>query len=116
MTNLGLIDTLMLLCLGAGHFYHTLSPIQKPVKSLWIGMIVCALSYSMVPFAIDHNLNNLFTLMILMGINGFIQSYTWPNLLMIVNEKWDKKRESTALGFWVTNGNFGNIVGYIICH
>ena len=48
-------------------------------------MVACAISYSVIPYAIDHYLNNLPTLMILMGINGFIQSYTWPNLLMIVN-------------------------------
>ena len=75
----------MLLCLGIGHFYHTLSPIEKPVKTLSIAMVACAISYSVIPYAIDHYLNNLPTLMILMGINGFIQSYTWPNLLMIVN-------------------------------
>lgn len=50
-----------------------------------------------------------------MAINGFIQSYTWPNLLMIINEKWDKKKNTTALGFWATNGNFGNIIGFFIC-
>lgn len=79
-------------------------------------MCLCAISYAFIPFAIDNQLNNLPTLMILMSINGFIQSYTWPNLLMIINQKWDRNRDATALAFWATNPNFGNIVGYIICH
>ena len=78
-------------------------------------MIACSLSYAAIPFCIDHSLNTLTNLIILMAINGFIQSYTWPNLLMIINEKWDKKKNTTALGFWATNGNFGNIIGFFIC-
>lgn len=50
-----------------------------------------------------------------MSLNGFIQSFTWTNLLVIVNSRWDKNRDSTALGFWSTNANVGNILGFIIC-
>lgn len=78
-------------------------------------MIFCGISYGLIPFCIDSHLNNIIALSILMAINGFIQSYTWPNLLMIVHEKWDQKKNSTALGFWATCTNVGNIVGYLIC-
>ena len=94
---------------------HALKPVEKPVKTLWIAMIFCAISYALIPFCIDSHLNNLPALTILMSINGFMQSYTWPNLLMIVREKWDQKKHSTALGFWATNTNVGNIAGYLIC-
>lgn len=94
---------------------HAISPVEKPVKTLWIGMICCAISYALIPFCIDSHLNNLPALSILMATNGFIQSYTWPNLLMVVHEKWDQRRNSIALGFWATNTNIGNIVGYLIC-
>ena len=78
-------------------------------------MIICAINYALIPLSIDSHLNNLTYLTILMSINGFMQSYTWPNLLMIVHERWDQKKNSVALGFWATNTNTGNIVGYLIC-
>lgn len=34
---------------------------------------------------------------------------------MIVNTKWDKTRDSTELGFWTTNANIGNILGFVLC-
>lgn len=113
--TVGLVDSLLLLCLGAGHFLHALYPVEKPVKTLWIGMFGCAISYALIPFCIDSHLNNLTALSILMSINGFLQSYTWPNLLMIVKQKWDQKKNPAAMGFWPTNTNIGNIVGYLIC-
>lgn len=50
-----------------------------------------------------------------MCVNGYLQSYTWPNLLMIIHSYFDPKKYPTLLGFWSTNVNFGNIAGFLIC-
>lgn len=105
----------MLMSLGIGFLYHAIVPDKKPVRNLSLAMIICAITYAAIPFAIDHELNNIYTILALMSINGFVQSFTWSNLLVIVNSRWDRKRNSTALGFWSTNANVGNILGFMIC-
>lgn len=105
----------MLLSLGIGFLYHALVPNKKPVRNLSIALLVCAITYAIVPFAIDNGFNNIETILLLMTVNGFVQSFTWSNLLVIVNSRWDKSRNSTALGFWATNANVGNILGFAIC-
>lgn len=46
---MGIVDALMLSFLGLGHFLHAIYPIKKPVKSLWIAMIICAVNYGLIP-------------------------------------------------------------------
>lgn len=55
------------------------------------------------------------TLVILMGLSGFLQSFTWPNLLPLVHTVCSPDKDTTILGFWATCPNFGNILGFIIC-
>lgn len=47
-----------------------------------------------------------------MSINGFLQSYTWPNLLMIIHNNFNPDKYAVLLGFWSANANIGNILGY----
>ena len=47
-----------------------------------------------------------------MCVNGYMQSYTWPMLLMIVHSQFNPDRYSSLLGFWSTNANVGNIIGF----
>jgi sugar phosphate permease len=105
----------MLLSLGIGFLYHALVPSTQPVRNLAIALLVCAITYAIIPFAIDNGFNNISAILLLMSVNGFVQSFTWSNLLVIVNSRWDKSRNSTALGFWATNANVGNILGFAIC-
>lgn len=49
-----------------------------------------------------------------MGINGFLQSFSWPNLLPLVHSVYSPDKDTTLLGFWATCPNFGNIIGFII--
>ena len=110
---LGIVDALILLFLGIGHFVHAIFPIKNPVRSLWTGLLSC--SVIMAVFAISFNmkeLQNYWILAILMCFNGYMQSYTWPMLLMIVHSKFDPKKHNILLGFWATNSNFGNIIGF----
>lgn len=112
---MGIVDALMLGFLGLGHFFHTLKPIKKPVKSLFIAMILCGINYGLIPLCMFiKGLRNIFILSVLMCFNGYLQSFTWPNLLMIIHEKFDPQQYSVLLGFWTTNTNFGNIIGYSI--
>jgi hypothetical protein len=46
---MGIVDALMLGFLGIGHFVHTIKPIKKPVKRLYIAMILCGVSYALIP-------------------------------------------------------------------
>lgn len=81
----------MLGFLGLGHFLHAVKPIDKPVKSLWISLIICGINYALIPILMDIDfLSNLVVLCVLMSINGYLQSYTWPNLLMLVNSRFDQ--------------------------
>ena len=49
-----------------------------------------------------------------MCINGYLQSFTWPNQLMLVNSKFDSQKNSTILGFWASAINIGSIIGMTI--
>lgn len=103
----------MLAFLGIGHFIHTVHPIRKPVRTLWAAMILCGMNYLMIPVCMNiPGLKNFITLALFMCINGFLQSYTWPNLLMLIHSKFDPEKYAVLLGFWSTNANVGNILGY----
>jgi sugar phosphate permease len=110
---MGIVDALLLSFLGIGHFLHALYPIKKPVMSLWIAMILCGINYEMIPLTLGIKpLANIYVLCICMSLNGFLQSYTWPNLLMIINSKFSSDKNAALLGFWSANANVGNILGY----
>ncbi len=110
---MGIVDALMLSFLGIGHFYHAISPIKKPVKSLWIAMLICGINYGLIPVCMNFDaLSNIYILSVFMCVNGFLQSYTWPNLLMIIHSKFNPEKYAVLLGFWSTNSNVGNIMGY----
>jgi sugar phosphate permease len=105
----------MLLSLGIGFLYQAFNPDKKPVRNLTLALLFTSLTFIAIPIAFSFNLKNIYTLLIFMTINGFTQSYTWSTLLVIVNSKWDREKNSTALGFWATNANVGNIVGLLMC-
>ncbi len=108
---------MLLLFLGIGHFSHALYPLKHPVKGLWIATLLCALDYMLIPLLIETlHIRSFPLLFVLMAINGYLQSFTWPNLLMIVDQKINQKKKATLLGFWTCNTNVGNIVGYFISY
>ncbi len=112
---MGIPDALMLLCLGIGHFTHAINPIKKPVTTLWIAMMLCGIVYATITICMSFKpLASIYTLSILMSINGYLQSYSWPNLLMLIHSKFRAEKYPELLGFWATNTNFGNIIGYLI--
>jgi len=112
---MGILASLMLTFLGIGHFIHAVKPMKKPVRNLWIALILCALNFISLPMLIDADIFHHYAyLLIFMILNGFMQSYTWPTLLTVVNSKFCSKQNSTLLGFWSTNANFGNIIGYFV--
>lgn len=111
---MGILDSLMLLALGLGHFLHAVKPMKRPVRNLWIAMFVSAINFAIMPLLLYFQFfQNYFYLCIFQLINGFVQSYAWPTLLMLINSQYCSKKESALLGFWSTNANFGNILGYL---
>lgn len=112
---MGILDSLMLLFLGIGHFVHAVSPIKRPVRSLWVAMIACSINYGLMPLILSFKpFCNIIYLSLFMVLNGFLQSYCWPTMLMIINSQYSSKENSTLIGFWSTNANFGNIIGYFV--
>lgn len=110
---MGIADCLMLTFLGIGHFLHALYPIKKPVMSLWIALIICGINFAFIPVCMNiGSLSSIYTLSLLMCSNGYLQSYSWPNLLMIINSKFNPQIYAVQLGFWSANINVGNIMGY----
>lgn len=53
-------------------------------------------------------------LIFLMGLSGYLQSFTWPNLLPLVHSVCSPDKDTTLLGFWATCPNFGNIIGFVV--
>ena len=53
-------------------------------------MIICGINYALIPVCMNIGpLSSIYILSLLMCSNGFLQSYTWPNLLMIINSKFN---------------------------
>lgn len=106
----------MLVFLGIGHLIHAIYPVEQPVKYLWIGLLSCGSIFMVMAAVFEiQALTNIWVLAVLMCLNGYMQSYSWPMLLMIVHSQFDPKKYSSLLGFWSTNANFGNIMGYGLC-
>ena len=112
---MGVLDSLMLLALGLGHFMHAIYPLKRPVRCLWIAMLASAANFALMPYLLLFGqFQNMAYLCIFQLLNGFLQSYTWPTLLMIINSKYSSDKTPILLGFWSTNANFGNIIGYLV--
>jgi sugar phosphate permease len=104
----------MLYALSIGFLQQVFFPFPRPVLALTIGLFLTATLYACIPIAL-LSINLFLVLAILITLNGYFQSYAWPNLLMIVNSQYDSKKESIQLGIWSTNTNIGNILGFVIC-
>jgi sugar phosphate permease len=86
---MGIPDALMLMCLGIGHFMHAIKPIKKPITSLWVAMMFCGIVYGIITSCMGLKpLANIYVLSVLMCINGYLQSFSWPNLLMLIHSKF----------------------------
>jgi sugar phosphate permease len=106
----------MLYALALGFFQQTIFPFARPVLALSLGMLLIALFFVLIPVLVNAFLAQSFAILcVLMSIDGYFQSYAWPNLLMLVNSQFDNKKEALILGLWSTNTNVGNIVGFVLC-
>jgi len=45
---------------------------------------------------------------------GFFQFAAWPSLLTLTNQYIDLKKDGAAMGFWTSNANIGNILGFAL--
>jgi hypothetical protein len=90
--NKGIVDSLMLYALAIGFFQQAIYPFQKPVQRLWMGVMACGIIYGFLPFTIVQlGINSFALVIIIMAVDGYLQSYAWPNLLMLVNSQYDNK-------------------------
>ena len=80
-------------------------------------LILCGAEYALVPLSMSvmTGLPAFLLLLILMGLSGFLQSFAWPNLLVLVHTVATPDKDGALLGFWTTSANFGNIFGFLIC-
>lgn len=106
----------MLYALALGFFQQTIFPFSRPVLALSIGLLLTALFFILIPILLTIFEDQSYAILcVLMCLDGYFQSYAWPNLLMLVNSQFDNKKESLILGVWSTNTNTGNIVGFVLC-
>lgn len=107
----------MLLFLGIGNFFIAIVPLGRPVLLLWVTLILCGAEYGLVPITMTlmSGLGAYLLLFFLMGLSGFLQSFSWPNLLVLVHTVATPDKDGTLLGFWTTSANFGNILGFLAC-
>lgn len=106
----------MLYALALGFFQQTILPFAKPVFALGIGLLLTALFFILIPILLNAFVGQSFVILcILMCLDGYFQSFAWPNLLMLINSQYDNKKSALLLGIWSTNTNFGNILGFILC-
>ena len=49
-----------------------------------------------------------------LSVFGFFQFAAWPSLLTLTNQYFDLKKEGAAMGFWSSNANIGNILGFAL--
>jgi sugar phosphate permease len=108
---LGIVDALFLCFLGLGHLLHSAWPTSTPRRSLVVGLTLCSVNFMAITMVLASSMASWLVLL-LMAINGFLQSYTWPNLLELVNR--DGRTSDLLLGFWAANTNVGNILGFIL--
>lgn len=106
---MGLVDCLMLMCLGVGHLVHALTTNTTPVKHASMATIACGCIYLLIGFC-----RSVGSVCFLMALNGYLQSYTWPNLLMIIHTHFDPNQYALILNVWATNANVGNIIGFAV--
>jgi sugar phosphate permease len=83
----------MIYALAVGYFQQTVLPFSRPVLALSWGLMLTAFFYILIPiFLTSSFLQSFAILCVLMSIDGYFQSYTWPNLLMLVNSQFDNKK------------------------
>jgi len=82
----------MIYALAIGYFQQAVVPFSRPVLALVCGLMLTALFYILIPIClISSSAQSFAILCVLMSIDGYFQSYTWPNLLMLVNSQFDNK-------------------------
>lgn len=83
----------MLYTLALGFLQQVLFPFKNPVHSLAIGMFLTAFFYVLIPTLLGAFVAQSFVILcVLMCIDGYFQSYAWPNLLMLINTQYDNKK------------------------
>lgn len=92
-SQLGIIDSLMIYALALGFFQQAVLPFSKPVQALCIGLFFSGLIYSFIPLTVSTiRWKSFGAVAFLMCIDGYFQSFAWPNLLMLVNSQYDNKK------------------------
>lgn len=84
---IGFVDSAMLLFLGLGNFLIAIYPLDRPIRFLYIAMILCSIEFTLIPVSMTlmDGISAFIILLILMSVNGFLQAFTWPNLLTVVH-------------------------------
>jgi sugar phosphate permease len=83
----------MLYALAIGYFQQAVYPFTRPVFALGMGLIFTAIFFMLIAVALTVFVSHTFAILcILMSIDGYFQSYAWPNLLMLINSQYDNKK------------------------
>ena len=83
----------MLYAVAIGFFQQVIYPFTRTVLPLGIGLIFTSFFFLLVPITLTAFVSRSFNILcVLMSIDGYFQSYAWPNLLMLINSQYDNKK------------------------
>lgn len=76
----------MLYAIAIGFFQQSIFPFSRVVFTLGIGLLLTAFFFILIPVTLTNIASGSFVVLcVLMCIDGYFQSYAWPNLLMLIN-------------------------------
>jgi sugar phosphate permease len=115
--GLGMVDTAFLACYAAGQF--VLTPYGDklgPKLMLWICLAISGLCSVGMSAS-----SGVISMMLLNGINGLVQSVTFPLMVKVLSRWYDAAQRGTVLGVWTTCQQVGGVLstsfaGYLAAH
>ena len=104
--QLGILSSVQFWTYAFGHLINgRLSEIIGVNKLIIIGMILSALVNIVIGFQ-----TNLFIIIILWGINGFVQSMLWSPGMALIANWWPSNKRGFAIGFANAFSGLGSVV------
>ena len=114
-SSMGLAIAAVYIILGLSYLLRTFVPLRLPQRTYLITTCLAAVSYSILPIAVSYGVKHVGVLFTAYALFGLFQSSTWPVLIKIVNKYLDPQRDGCLMGLWSTNGDIGNIMGFLSC-
>ena len=114
-SEMGLAMSAIYIILGISYLIRTFVPLKNLQFTYLLTVGLTVLSFVMVPLAASLNYHSAVILFLGLGFFGFFQSSTWPLVIKILNKYYHPQQDGCLIGFWSSNGDCGNILGFFAC-